>query len=309
MKLRLEWWHYVALALLALQAVFFVVPQLRPGKPGLVCWLFGSDRMLWLGITGLLVLSGLAWSLWHRPFWSAGRIAGFALLFVLALSPLVFRVYPSSYDDAPSQVPFRVPLEGPVTVGWGGATPDVNYHVVAPDQRWAYDLLVTKDGKTYRGEGTLKEEYFCYGLPVLAPADGTVRATYETAQEMPVGQLGGTPAGGNQVVIEVAARQFLFLCHLKPGSITVEPGDRVAKGEIVGQVGNSGNTSEPHLHVHLQDTPEDHFGEGIPLYFHNYRADGKLIDRGIPTGGFRGGKISGAIIEHSGDHRKEQTEP
>lgn len=306
MKPRLEWWHWVALAFLALQAAFYIVPHLRPSKAGLVCWLFGSDRLLWLGVAGVLAVFAFGWSVTHRPFWTGWRACGFALLVLLAFSPRVFRVYPSSHDKAPSPVRFRVPLDGPVTVGWGGATPEVNYHVVAPDQRWAYDLLVTKDGKTHRGEGTQREDYYCYGMPVRAPADGGILATHENAEEMPVGQLGGTPAGGNYVVIEVAPREFLFMGHLKPGSITVKPGDRVSQGQIIGQVGNSGNTSEPHLHLHLQDTPEAHFGEGIPLCFHNYRAGGKLVERGIPTGGFQDGKINGEIIEHAGDANIDQ---
>jgi murein DD-endopeptidase MepM/ murein hydrolase activator NlpD len=298
MKPRLEWWHFAVLGLLALQAAFYTVPHVRPGKAGLVCWLFGSDRLLWLGVAGMLAVFAFGWSVTHRPFWTGSRLAGFALLGMLALSPLVFRVYPSSHDKSPSRVRFRVPLDGPVTVGWGGATPDVNYHVVAPDQRWAYDLLVTNDGKTHTGDGTKLEDYYCYGMSVVAPADGVVRAVHKDAPDMPVGHLGGTPAGGNQVVLDLAPGQFLFLCHLKPGSIAVKPGDSVVKGQVIGQVGNSGNTSEPHLHVHLQDTPELHFGEAIPLYFHNYRVGGKLVERGIPTGGFRDGKLSGEVIEH-----------
>ena len=61
----------------------------------------------------------------------------------------------------------------------------------------------------------------------------------------------------------------------------------------------TGNTSEPHLHIHLQDSAEDDFGEGIPLYFHSYKVDGRIIDRGLPTGGIRRGKFAGQIVEHS----------
>ncbi len=301
MKPRPEWWHYLTFAFLLLQIALFLIPQTRPGGLGLGCWLIGSDRIIWWGIAFLLVLCATGWSVWHRPVWNWWRVAGLGMILLLAASPFVFRVYPSSYDDRPSQIRFRVPLDGPIAVAWGGATPDVNYHVVAPDQRWAYDLFVIKDGKTHRDERIELEDYYCYDIPVLAPADGVVQATYGDSRDMPIGMLGGTPAGGNQIVIEVAKNQYLFLCHLKPGSITAKPGDRVTKGQIVARVGNSGNTSEPHLHIHLQDTSEDHLGEGIPLYFHNYRLGDRIVERGIPTGGVRRGEWIGQIIEHVDD--------
>jgi hypothetical protein len=289
MRARLNWWHYLGFALLLIQVSLFAIPQTRPGLFGAVCWYSGSDRVIWLGVAGLLFLCAILWSAWQRPFWTRWRVGGYAMLVALACSPLAFRAYPSSYDDAPSQVRFRLPLDGPVTVGWGGATPDVNYHVVAADQRWAYDLLVTKEGISHQGDGTKLQDYYAYGLPVLAPADGTVRS---------VGQLGGTPACGNHIVLEVASGQFVFLCHLQPGSITVKEGQAVRMGQALARVGNSGNTSEPHLHIHLQDTPEDTLGEGIPLYFHSYRDGDVLIERGIPMGGVDKDGQFHHVIEH-----------
>ncbi|MDW8265869.1 MAG: M23 family metallopeptidase [Gemmataceae bacterium] len=301
MARHLEWWHYVVCLLVLLQIAFFLIPQTRPGLLGVVCWWFGSDRLLWLGITALLLLCALGWSVWHRPFWSWWRAGGYLAIVALTISPLAFRTYPSSFDDKPSSVRFRLPLDGPVTVAWGGATPDVNYHVIAPEQRWAYDLVVAKDGKTFRRDGKTCEDYYCYGLAVLAPADGTVHAVSDGEPDMPIGVMGGgKDAGGNQVVLEVAPNEFLFLCHLQPGSITVKKGDRVTAGQVVGRVGNSGNTSEPHLHIHLQHGPDPDFAEGIPLYFHNYRVGDLFVDRGMPTGGATGDRWKGQLVEHVG---------
>jgi hypothetical protein len=301
MTRRLEWWHYVVLALALVQVALFLVPHARPGLLGVICWMFGSDRVLWLAVAVLLFLCGLGWSAWHRPFWSWWRVGGYVALLLLAVSPVFFRTYPSSREKSPSSVRFRLPLDGPVTVGWGGNTPSVNYHVVAPDQRWAYDLLVTKDGKSSKGDGRNCADYYCYGLPVLAPADGTAHAVSDGNPELPVGELSGAKnAGGNEVVLEVAPGEFLFLCHMQAGSLTVKPGDRVITGQVLGRVGNSGNTSEPHLHIHLQQGPEPFFAEGIPLYFFNYRQGGRLIERGMPTGGVSGDRFSGQIVEHAG---------
>lgn len=286
---RFDWWIWFALALALIQGGLFLIPQTRPGGLlGLLCWDFGSSRLLWYGIASFLLICGILGSAWRRPFWNRWRVAGYVALLGLAVSPLVFQIYPSSHDHDSSSLRFRLPLDGPVTVGWGGPTPDVNYHVVAPDQRWAYDLAVTKDGSSFHGGGGSLGDYYSYGVPVLAPAAGTVYATSDGDPDMPIGILGGgKDACGNQVVLEVAPNQFLFLCHLQAGSIAVKKGDRVKASQMLGRIGNSGNTSEPHLHMHLQDGPKLHLGEGIPLYFHAYRVGDQFIERGMPTGGIR----------------------
>jgi murein DD-endopeptidase MepM/ murein hydrolase activator NlpD len=297
-KARPDWWFYPAAGTVLLQAAAALIPHARPGWPGVVLWWFGLDLIPLVG--GLVLLIGLGWSAFRRPFWRRPRVIAYlALLVVIASPTFAFRVYPSSYDRKPSQVRFRLPLDGPVTVAWGGATPDVNYHVFAPEQRWAYDLLITRDGKSYQGDGKRLEDYYYYGVPVLAPADGVVRSVRDGEREWPPGQVSGKePAGGNEVVIEVAPREFLFLAHLKPGTIQVKPGDRVRAGQEIARGGNSGNTSEPHLHIHLQDSPDAaDVAEGIPLYFHDYLVDDQLIERGVPTGGLKNPQT----VEHAGD--------
>lgn len=298
---RMEWWVRLAFVAVLLQSACFWIPYLRPGHAGMILWLVGLDGILWPGFALILLLWGLIRSLLRRPFFTGRRMLGYVVCLILvvfpffvATLPFLFIPYPSSHNDSPSRVRFRVPLDGPVTVFWGGRWPINNYHAIAPDQCRAYDLLVTKQDESCQGDGKLLEDYYCYGLPVLAPADGTVRSVVDGHPNMPPGQLGGRSAGGNQLVIEVAPGEFLFLCHMQPGSFTVKPGDRVETGQILGRVGNSGNTSEPHLHIHLQDTPKDTFGEGIPLYFHRYRLNGRLVERGLPTGGL----TDRQIIEH-----------
>ena len=99
---------------------------------------------------------------------------------------------------------------------------------------------------------------------------------------------------------EITPKQFLFLCHLKPKSIKVKKGESVVQGQEIASVGNSGNTVEPHLHIHLQDTPKLVLGEGIPLYFHHYTADGKYPERGMPSGGFdETGNFIGQVVKNA----------
>lgn len=297
-----DWWPYAAIAFATLQIALAAVPRLRPGKAGMVCWYYGSESILWWGLAVGLLACALSRSAWRRPFWNPWRAGGYAMIAVLVLVPPTYRAYPSSHAGSPSRVRFRVPMDGPVTVGWGGDTPDVNYHVIAPDQRWAYDLLVTVDGSTHRGDGRECVDYYIYARPVLAPADGTVRAVVDGDPDMRIGKLdGGASPAENHVVLDVAPGEFLYLCHLKPGSLRIEEGDAVVRGQEIARVGNSGNTSEPHLHIHLQDTTVPDIAEGIPLYFHGYRSSGRLVDRGMHCGGFAGDEIAGEVIEHAGD--------
>jgi len=105
-KRRLDWWHYPVLAISLLQCALYLIPQTRPGLLGAMCWILGSDPYLWLGIAGVLLLCGVLWSAWRRPFWNRWRVAGYLALLGLAASPLMFRIYPSSHDNAPSLVRF-----------------------------------------------------------------------------------------------------------------------------------------------------------------------------------------------------------
>jgi murein DD-endopeptidase MepM/ murein hydrolase activator NlpD len=291
-------WLLIIPILIGAHLVLFTLLKLRLGRPGIYLWNSGPF------VIGVLaaaeIVRGVINFYSRPPFWTLERGVGFLLLIsIVFVSWKGYRVYPSSHDKKPGRIPFRLPLDGAVTVGWGGSTPAHNYHVSYPDQRWAYDLVVTRDGKTYRGEGLNLGDYYIYGRPVLAAADGTVISVVADQPESEIGAAEKVKnVGGNQVVIQVAEKEFLFICHLQPATINVKIGDRVIAGDEIGRAGNSGNSSEPHIHIHLQDSPKDQDGEGIPMYFYNYRVGDRVIEKGIPTGGFNSeGKIIGQIVE------------
>lgn len=295
-------WLCAALALAAFQATLLGIVHARPGLVAVVLWYVGPV------VAGLAAAALLAVALvrsWRqREVPGRHTLAGFGVLALVVVSLASFRTYPSSHDDRPSAVGFRLPLDGPVTVVWGGPTLDANYHAIMPDQRWAYDLLVTSGGRSFRGEGARLEDYHAYGRPVLAPADGVVRIAHDREPDGAIGQWGVWRALGNHVVLEVAPAEFLFIAHLQRGSVGVEAGERVRAGQVLGRVGNSGNSSEPHIHVHLQDTAKPYLGEGIPFYFHGYRLGGHSVSRGMPLGGrspmtrWLPGAFTGDIVEH-----------
>lgn len=286
-------WLYAAPVLALLHGLLFAILHARPGLSGALLWQIGP---LVLTAAAIVVMGAGLWqSLRRRLTWSPTRAIGYVLLGAVVLMPMAYRTYPSSRDERPSEVPFRLPLEGAVTVVWGGPTRGVNYHVVAPAERWAYDLLVRRDGRSFRTDGRALTDYYAYGMPVLAPAAGTVRVT---ADGQPDSRLGGRSVlggCGNRIAIEVAPAEFLFLCHLQPGSIAVTPGARILAGQPIARVGNSGNSTEPHVHIHLQTTARAELGEGVPFFFHGYRTERGIIPRGMPTGG-----SAPEVVEHAG---------
>lgn len=285
-KPRIDWWIYSILFLLALAIAFYAIVQSRPGGlTGVMTFLLGPLAVAFFSIIFLLI--GIIVSIIKRPFFTKWRLIGFGGLIALCFTSAIYGKYPSYYDDKPSKVEFRLPVDTLITVAWGGGEVEQNYHVEYPDQCWAYDLLLVKDGKTFSGDSTKKENYYCYGLKVVAPAKGKITEAYDKDPEMPIGALGGgKDPHGNHITIEVAPHEYLILCHLQPGSVKVNVGDSVAEGQELALIGNSGNTSEPHLHIHLQNSKLLSISEGIPLYFHHYTVDGKYIESGIPTGGF-----------------------
>lgn len=172
----------------------------------------------------------------------------------------------------------RLPFEGCWRVQWGGDTKELNQHHETPNQKHAFDFLVTDEqGKTYKGDATRNEDYYAFGLKVLAPADGVVTDVIRGVRDNRPGSMNPYSALGNAVFIRHAENEVSVLAHFKQGSIRVEAGDKVKAGQVLGLCGNSGNSSEAHLHYHLQNTPIIQDGTGIKCFFDNIlvRRDGQ----------------------------------
>jgi murein DD-endopeptidase MepM/ murein hydrolase activator NlpD len=219
----------------------------------------------------------------------SGKVAGFTI------APR----YPLPQDMAAgtiTAVEYRLPFDGLWLTYWGGLTELENYHAVIPAQRHAYDFVVWNDGATFRGDGSRNADYYAWGQPALAPVDGTVVAVENGMPDMPPGSLLATmdPAAapglhpaGNHVIIRTVEDAYGLVAHLQEGSVVVRNGDRVAAGDPIGLTGNSGRTSEPHIHVHVQNVP-DFFAPtaiGLPLRFADYRVNGEPAEDGIPVQG------------------------
>jgi hypothetical protein len=192
---------------------------------------------------------------------------------------------PSPYLDYQTKTALRLPFDGEWFVFWGGRSIEQNYHAAVGDQRFAYDFVILKEGRSFSGDGKREADYFCWDKPVLAPAEARVVAVERLLADNPPGIMDAANPAGNHVILDLGEGEYALLAHLKANSITVEKGDDVEKGQRIGSCGNSGNTSEPHLHFHLQDKPEYGQGSGLPAYFHDYTADGASIERGEPVQG------------------------
>lgn len=156
-----------------------------------------------------------------------------------------------------------------------------NHHSRSPDQRHAYDLSVVRGVDEVKTDGTTNEDFFAWGTPVVAPAAGRIVTAVDGWPDIPPGtDLGKDPNAklnplGNHVVIDHGDGRYSFLAHFQEGSVlqaaegaqALEVGGRVEAGQRLGLVGNSGNTTAPHLHFHVQSSPVfgwGAIGEGLP---------------------------------------------
>ncbi len=162
----------------------------------------------------------------------------------------------------------HLPFEGKWLVFWGGDTKTLNHHHGVLNQNYTFDFLVVdKNGKTHRNPGKKNSDYFAFGRKVLAPADGVVTDVIRGVRDNVPGSMNPYSALGNAVIIKHREHEVSVLAHLKQNSIRVKVGDKVEKGQILGLCGNSGNSSEPHIHYHIQNTPIIQDGTGIKCIF------------------------------------------
>jgi len=152
-----------------------------------------------------------------------------------------------------SGLEIRLPFHGQwkVTQGYNGE------HTHKDLWRESLDFMaLTPDGALWQGARASVNDYPTWGLPVLAPADGRVVRVVNHLDDNPLGQLDTKNNWGNLVLIQHAPFLYSQLSHLKKGSVTVHEGEMVRSGARLAQAGNSGRSSEPHLHIHFQRTPE-----------------------------------------------------
>ncbi|WUK16822.1 M23 family metallopeptidase [Kitasatospora sp. NBC_00374] len=129
------------------------------------------------------------------------------------------------------------------------------------------------------GDPDVNRNWVCYGAPVIAVADGTVAAAEDRfPDQIPNHPVPVTPAeaDGNFVVLDLGDGRFAGFAHLVPGSVRVRPGDRVRRGQVIGNLGNSGSSSGPHLHFQVMDGPSLVDANGLPFVIDAFRVVGRI---------------------------------
>lgn len=156
------------------------------------------------------------------------------------------------------------PLKGGrFMIAHGGGIGLLNHHAGHRQQHYALDIGAL-NAAGFRASGILPKDldrYAIFGAAVVSPCEGEVTAARDGLPDLVPPQMDPQNPAGNHVVLSCGGLK-VELAHLQQGSVGVEPGQRVAIGDAIGRVGNSGNTSEPHLHIHAVD-PQTEAGVAI----------------------------------------------
>ncbi|MGI9115184.1 MAG: M23 family metallopeptidase [Chthoniobacterales bacterium] len=150
-------------------------------------------------------------------------------------------------------------------------------------QRFAIDWMqMDEQGRFVHGDASKVENFTSYGAEVHAVADGTVVSRLDTLDDQPPGKLPEPSSitietvDGNHVVIDIGGGCFAFYAHLQKDSVKVHVGDTVKKGAVLGKLGNSGNTSAPHLHFHIMNAASVLASDGLPYVFDAFHLAGEI---------------------------------
>ncbi|MXN49754.1 peptidoglycan DD-metalloendopeptidase family protein [Shinella sp. AETb1-6] len=209
----------------------------------------------------------------NRPWNTAAspvRVHGFTAAMSVFFLALAMRGL-SGYGYHETAVDLAFPFDrGEYYIGQGGSTTSINNHHNDKSQRFALDI-VALNRLGARADGLMPRalaDYVIFGRTVKSPCSGIAISTHDGVADNAIGETNAKEPAGNHVILACGSVRVL-LAHLEPRSIAVSAGEQVTAGQTVGQVGNSGNSSEPHLHMHayLGGTVDYNEGEGVPMTF------------------------------------------
>ena len=249
---------------------FFAVP----GRVSFLLALAGSALSGWLAIALGVLLHPLLLPLLTMPFLAtAYMMLGSLGARLTARQPILVLDSPASPEinverarlaeargGAGGSLPLQPPFHGEwrITQGFDGP------HTHQPPWQHALDFDIAEGGRVHGGSGTLREDYFCFGAPVLAPGAGQVVRLHDDLADNLPGEVDVANNWGNFILLRIGAVHVL-LAHLKRGSMKVRIGEWVTAGQQVAACGSSGRSPVPHLH--LQAQRDDELG-GLTQPFH-----------------------------------------
>jgi murein DD-endopeptidase MepM/ murein hydrolase activator NlpD len=176
-----------------------------------------------------------------------------------------------------NQTKLILPFKGEWTVFWGGDTKELNYHVENEAQKGAFDIVITdENGKSYNNNGEKNGDYYAFEKELIAPCEAEIVLVVDGIKDNKPGEFNPIYIPGNTVILKTNNGEYLFFAHFKQNSIVVKQGQKVKKGELLGLCGNSGNSSEPHLHFHIQNVEDFNKAIGAKSYFEEIYVNGEM---------------------------------
>ena len=174
------------------------------------------------------------------------------------------------------QVLYSLPFEGAWTVANGVTVKETSHSWNICPQRYAYDFFIEENGQSFQGSGKDVNDYLCYGKPILSPADGVVVELKNQFEDTPISEnqevlCSSSDVRGNYIVIQHSSHEYSTIAHIKKDSFCVKPGDKISRSQLIARCGNSGNTSEPHIHFQIQQGKSFLFSAGLPIWFINLK--------------------------------------
>jgi len=167
------------------------------------------------------------------------------------LFPKIIKTYP--FPETSDCVVLDLPVKGEWLAGHAGASTLTNNHF---KNRYAIDCMkIGPGGRFYKEPEEEVTDFYSYGEAVYAPAKGQITEVMDGFTSDVTGEPDTEYPGGNYVILDIGQGKYFYVGHLMKGNIPVETGQRVNKGDILGYIGNSGNTYFPHLHIHVQNKP------------------------------------------------------
>lgn len=176
-----------------------------------------------------------------------------------------------------NQTRLILPFKEKWFVFWGGDTKSKNYHVESEAQKGAFDFIIyDQNGKSYMNNGLDNEDYYAFGKEIIAPCAATVEMVVDGVPDNVPGETNPVFVPGNTVVLKTENDEFLYFAHFKKNSIIVKESEEVSVGDVLGLCGNSGNSTEPHLHFHIQNQAMMQKAIGMKAFFSEIFVDGIL---------------------------------
>ncbi|MBZ5201783.1 M23 family metallopeptidase [Planomicrobium chinense] len=177
-----------------------------------------------------------------------------------------YLTFPKS-DQRYTQNLYTMPIQEEWFVFWGGKDEFLNYHYLYESQRYAYDLIMMKNYQSYKDNPMRNENYYAFNQEVVAPANGQIVKVINHLKDNVPGEMDETQPAGNYVVIKHLNNEYSLLAHFKQNSIQPKEGELVQQGQFIGLCGNSGNSSEPHIHFQVMDSPDLNTCKSICIRF------------------------------------------